>query len=325
MMSRRFRAPRALLLASSTLVWAACGATTSPSTSTATGASLLAGYQQARWQPGVTVSFPDNCTMRYSSTGAPSHGQEAYYLVPNPAAPTVAVTPTGRLALSVSTVPTSTRVTSYTINICSAVTSTTTSTRGGSTGWMISGSAMFNAYEGDMVTIANADNVTYAFTDANGRAQTAAFLDACSGHQTPANAGNTYHYHGYSSCLASAAGDGTSGPSHIVGVALDGFAIYGDRDLTGALVPVSSLDQCNGITSPTPEFPAGVYHYVLPSGAERNTARAAPPCYRGSVSASLQLAIAASGMWCGAKASTTKVQLASVVVTSGGPRTGRRS
>ena len=325
MTSRRFRTPRTLLLATSTLLWAGCGATTSPSTSTATGASLLAGYQQARWQPGVTVSFPDNCTMRYSSTGAPSHGQDRYYLVPNPAAPAVAVTPTGRLALSVSTVPTSTRVTSYTINICSSVTSSATSTRGGSTGWMISGSAMFNAFEGDMVTIANADNVTYAFTDASGRAQTAAFLDACSGHQTPTNAGATYHYHGYSSCLASAAGDGTSGASHIVGVALDGFPIYGDRDLTGALVPVSSLDQCNGITSPTPEFPAGVYHYVLPSGAERNTARAAPPCYRGSVSASLQLAIAASGMWCGTRASATPVQLASAVAAGNGPRAGRRS
>ena len=325
MPSRQIRSPRALLLVATSLLWAGCGATTSPSTSTATGASLLAGYQQARWQPGVTVSFPDNCTMRYSSTGAPSHGQAAYYLVPNPAAPTVAVTPTGGLALSVGTVPTSTRVTSYTINICSSVTSTTTSTRGGSTGWMISGSAMFNAYEGDMVTIANADNVTYTFTDASGRAQTAAFLDGCSGHQTPSNAGNTYHYHGYSSCLASAAGDGASGASHIVGVALDGFPIYGDRDINGALVPVSSLDQCNGTISPTPEFPNGVYHYVLPSGAERNTSRAAPPCYRGSVSASLQFAIAASGMWCGTKASAARVQLVSAVAAGGGAHTGRRS
>jgi hypothetical protein len=35
----------------------------------------------------------------------------------------------------------------------------------------------------------------------------------------------------------------------------DGFPIYGDRAMDGSKLTTSQLDGCNGITSPTPEFP----------------------------------------------------------------------
>jgi hypothetical protein len=73
------------------------------------------------------------------------------------------------------------------------------------------------------------------------------------------------------------------GPSHIIGIALDGFPIYGGRDINGSLVDVSQLDACNGITSATPEFPSGAYHYVLPTGVM--TKFASINCYKGTVSA----------------------------------------
>jgi hypothetical protein len=40
--------------------------------------------------------------------------------------------------------------------------------------------------------------------------------------------------------------------------------IHGGSDINGNVITTSQLDACNGITSTTPEFPAGVYHYVLP-------------------------------------------------------------
>ncbi len=71
-----------------------------------------------------------------------------------------------------------------------------------------------------------------------------------------------YHYHGLPTCITSVV-DGASGPSHLIGVAFDGFPIYGSRDSHSNLITASQLDSCNGIFSPTPEFPQGIYHYVL--------------------------------------------------------------
>jgi hypothetical protein len=175
----------------------------------------------------------------------------------------------------------------YTFNICPSAASATTATGGGAIGWVVSGAAMFNAYEGDMTTVATSDNVSHSFVDAKGVTQTASFLDTCAGHQAP---NNQYHYHGWSSCLSEEAGDTGTGPSHLVGVALDGYPIYGDRDINGQQIAVSALDECNGITSPTPEFPSGVYHYVLPQGSL--TAQAAPRCYRGTVPTQLAMQVA---------------------------------
>ena len=85
------------------------------------------------------------------------------------------------------------------------------------------------------------------------------FLDDCSGHPTPQG---QYHYHALPGCVVAVVDD-EGGPSHAIGIAFDGYPIYGNRDIDGAVIDPDTLDECNGIDSATPEFPDGVYHYVL--------------------------------------------------------------
>ena len=73
-----------------------------------------------------------------------------------------------------------------------------------------------------------ADNASYTFTDGTGTLQTAYFLDQCDSHSN----GMTWHAHGNPNCVTSQVDTGT-GPSHIIGIALDGFPIYGGRDVNG--------------------------------------------------------------------------------------------
>jgi hypothetical protein len=56
-----------------------------------------------------------------------------------------------------------------------------------------------------------------------------------------------------------------------VGLALDGFPIYGADDMAGAEVTADKLDECNGNFSSTPEFPNGIYHYVLPNTTDKTS------------------------------------------------------
>ena len=90
--------------------------------------------------------------------------------------------------------------------------------------------------------------------------------------------------------------DTSGGPSHLIGIAADGFPIYGGRDINGKVISVSQLDACNGITSPTPEFPNGVYHYVLPEGVTDK--QSSLNCYAGTVGSAMALAIAQSTSIC---------------------------
>ena len=128
---------------------------------------------------------------------------------------------------------------------------------------------------------------TFASTACGGSTCTASFIDTCNQHTTGGqggSSGSTWHFHGVPTCWTSVV-DGTSGPSHIIGIALDGFPIYGGYDVNGNAVSVSSLDACNGITSATPEFPSGAYHYVLP--VNTTSARSSIGCYSGTVDATL--------------------------------------
>ena len=92
-----------------------------------------------------------------------------------------------------------------------------------------------------------------------------------------------YHYHALPKCVTSQV-DQQTGPSHINGIAFDGYPIYGDRDISGKQLTVKDLDSCNGITSATPEFPNGVYHYVLLDVAGPSSSI---QCFRGEVDTSL--------------------------------------
>jgi hypothetical protein len=258
---------------------AGCGASSSSGGSTGTNA-YAAAYKAAAWSSTtVTVSYPSACEMTYTTTGVPPFHND-YYL-----APVSAMYPNGvaKLPLSgteVSLLPYSAAAiegNTVTVNICPAKAATTTAANLGVIGYTLDGEALFNPYEASGTIPALADNVSYTFTDGSGNTQTAYFIDQCNSHSN----GTTWHYHGVPSCLTATV-DG-SGPSHLLGFALDGFPIYGGRDIDGNVVPVSALDACNGITSATPEFPSGAYHYVLPIGV--TTKQSSLGCYSGTVSA----------------------------------------
>jgi hypothetical protein len=196
------------------------------------------------------------------------------------------------MALGVAAFAAGTTTTTFTIGTCPAKASSVTATGGGAIGMMLTGSALFNATEGpNSTTPALSDNVSYSFTDSSNVKQTAYFIDACSGHPTPLT--QTYHYHGNPACVTALV-DLPSGPSHIIGIAFDGFPIYGDRDATGVQVTVSQLDACNGITSATPEFPNGVYHYVLPVGVK--TLRSSLSCYTGTLPSTIHASVVRYGV-----------------------------
>jgi hypothetical protein len=220
--------------------------------------------------------------MTLTTSGKPDYTPNAYYLAPAGTGQTVvahtSVTDTALAVISyASVIAPSLEGSSATINICPTQASSTTATSLGAIGYLISGTAMFNPFEMDASTPAVADNASYTFTDSTGTQQTAYFLDQCDSHSN----GTTWHAHGNPSCVTSQV-DTATGPSHIIGIALDGFPIYGGRDINGNIIQTSQLDACNGITSATPEFPSGAYHYVLPIGV--TTKYASINCYQGTVS-----------------------------------------
>ena len=143
------------------------------------------------------------------------------------------------------------------------------------------------------------------FEDANQTAATGRIFSGCCGH--PQLTG-VYHYHKYPACLRFLKGDTwqsekekcdeidalltAGGHSPLIGFALDGWPVYGPvgwkdtnrvskllkSSYTGAndaygnpayVASSGDLDECNGLVSPTPEYPEGIYHYVM--SLEANT------------------------------------------------------
>ena len=250
-------------------------------------------YKTLAWDATVSVTYSGSCTMTLSTTGVPAY-HDAYYLAPpNTAYPTVVATaPVSGLQLAVVPYkPSAITGSTATINICPTKAASNTATNMGAIGYMLSGEAIFNAYEGSG-TPAMSDNVSYTFSDSGGTRYTASFIDKCNSHATPLNVtlngGYNWHYHGIPTCLAESV-DPANGPSHLIGIALDGFPIYGGRDINGNIISLAALDSCNGITSPTPEFPSGVYHYVLPLNVTNK--QSSLTCYSGTVS-QVKLALA---------------------------------
>lgn len=230
---------------------ASTASTASPASSTpgAAGVSTVAGLKQTKWGANVTLTY-SGTTVEYRSNGIPNHGRPAEYAVPN----------NGVRVPSASTAhpakdPTVAQNYDFKITTDPAMAATTTSASLGAIGVMISGAVLFNPYEGDGSTVALQSNFTVKDSSGND----VAFLDSCNGHPTPMG---QYHYHGLPQCVTAVV-DGTAGPSHMIGIAFDGFPIYGNRGLDGSQLTSAQLDKCNGITSGTPEFPGGIYHYVL--------------------------------------------------------------
>lgn len=265
----------------------------STTTTTTTTNAYAAAYKSMTWASGVTVTFPSDCSMKVTATGAPWQHQ-TYYLVPVSTGGTVVATTPSGIQLMVSPYVGSGlsnySAVSATFNICPTKAASTTATDKGAIGLIGTGTSLFNPYEATS-TVAMGDNASYTFT-VSGVSYTAYFLDPCSQHTANGgmmSTGGTWHFHGAPTCWTTNV-DGASGASHIIGIALDGFPIYGGRDVSGKVVDASTLDACNGITSATPEFPSGAYHYVLPidsSGNPLKTKQSSVNCYSGTVSATL--------------------------------------
>lgn len=224
----------------------------------------------ANWNPTVQLTYSDGSVIM-EPNGIPDHERDAYYAVPDAGV----VVPDATTA-SVMADPTTAQTYKFTITTTPKYVSTVTSTSLGSIGVMISGAVLYNPFEGDGKTVAMASN----FTITDGSGNTGSFIDKCAGHPTPQQ--GAYHYHGLSKCVTAKV-DEASKPSHIIGFALDGFPIYGDRDINGKQLTADNLDECNGIVSATPEFPGGIYHYVLLDTAD---VRSSITCFHGEVDTS---------------------------------------
>ena len=105
-------------------------------------------------------------------------------------------------------------------------------------------------------------------------------LDDCFGHPYS----QQYHLHSYSwKCFPN---QGTTGPSPLVGYALDGFGIYGPRGDDGKMITNAQLDECHGMISKVmwEGKLTKIYHYVL-----NNEYPYSIGCFRGVVNTSLAL------------------------------------
>jgi len=237
--------------------------------------SLAASDQQtaiknASWFENAKVSFSGE-KVTVTSDGIPNWMAEKYA---KPNAGIVVPESEKDVTLDLASNLVSAQKLSFSLSLSPTMAEVKTSTSLGPIGILVNGAVVFNPYEGDGKTVAVTGNVY--LTDSKGVKW--GFLDKCNGHP---GMGGMYHYHGMPPCVTKVI-DKTGGPSHILGIAFDGFLIYGDKDMKGKVIPSSKLDECNGITSETPEFPKGVYHYVL---TEEKSNRSTINCLSGTTAA----------------------------------------
>jgi len=170
----------------------------------------------------------------------------------------------------------------FRIPLSPVINATATDTALGTVGVAVNGMPIYNPFE-----------------DPNQTAAIGRIFSGCCGH--PQLTG-VYHYHKYPTCLRLLKGDvwqsekekcdeidallDSGGHSPLIGFALDGWPVYGpvgwkdtsraskllkssytgSNDTAGNPTYVAAsgdLDDCNGLVSPTPEYPEGIYHYVM--------------------------------------------------------------
>jgi YHYH protein len=248
-----------LALAISAAIWTpySVGAETTPDVDT------TAAIKAVHWGNNVTLTFNTD-TVTLVSNGIPNHPRPIKYLLPK----TGVLVPASSADLYVGDDPTAPQNFSYTLPIHPRKKAAATSTGFGPIGILMSGAALFNPYEGDNKSIALDHNVTV---------DGVSFIDQCNGH--PSVAPFIYHYHGVPYCITGPI-DKTGEHSKMIGVAFDGFPIYGPLGKDG-LTP-EKLDECNGHTEKTGEFTQGIYHYHLTKSSPYSVA-----CLAGEVPATI--------------------------------------
>jgi hypothetical protein len=220
----------------------------------ATGAETLpvvdttAGIKAAQWGKNVAITFGQE-SFTLTSDGIPSHPRPARYLFPNPGV----LVPKSVADLYASDDSTQAQYYSFTLPLHPVKNAAVSPTGLGPIGILVSGAVLFSPYDADEHTIALQRNFTV---------DGVSFIDACNGHPTPEafKPAGIYHYHGAPHCITHFI-DKPHEHSGIIGVALDGFPIYGPLGKDGS--KPAQLDECNGHTEQTGEFPQGIYHYHL--------------------------------------------------------------
>jgi hypothetical protein len=261
---------------------AIASSTTSHATSVSTtSTSELVAIKAARWSSNVQVTFPSTGSWTFSSNGLPDATLPTYYAVPDFVGTAVPTAATSKVVTSASLEQS--RKDSYTLPTAPQYTAKTTTTALGPIGVTVNGAVFFNAYEANSSTVALASNFTLTQDG-----HTGSFVDRCNGHFTPEPSA-IYHYHGLPSCIVHhiATGKAASSPA-LLGFAFDGFGIYDDVAEGGHVVKPSQLDACNGIFSPVPGYPHGVYHYVM---LDVRTSRSSIGCFHGIVSSAYTAAL----------------------------------
>ncbi|WP_367026859.1 YHYH protein [Methylococcus sp. ANG] len=226
-------------------IWMPCSAQAG-TTPDAPSVDTKPGIEGAPWGKNVAITFGKD-TYTLASDGIPNHPRPPKYLLPKQGV----VVPESPADLYAGDDPTLPQNYSFTLPRHPTKKAHATRTGFGPIGVLVSGAALFNPYEGDGKTVALQHNFTV-----NG----VSFIDACNAHPTPPGGPNglAYHYHGVPHCITDAL-DKPKQHSKLIGVALDGFPIYGPLGKDGA--KPSQLDECNGHAEPTGEFPQGIYHY----------------------------------------------------------------
>jgi len=267
--------------------------------SVATPQSERAAVQLIKWTSNVSVSFGDG-SWTFKSDGVPA----ANFVAANYAVPSNPLEVSANSASIISSASIlKDQNYDYVLPLTPKYSRTVTSTNQGPIGIMLDGAALYNPYEANHSTVATSDNFV-----ATENGTSASFIDDCDGHPGP---GGQYHYHGLPSCLvsyatgtsptvtsvtstagATSAGVVENTPASkrplILGFAFDGYGVYDNVAMNGSTVPVSALDSCNGIFSPVPGYPHGVYHYVLENV---KGVRSSIGCYHGVVSSAYTQAL----------------------------------
>jgi hypothetical protein len=206
-------------------------ATTTPAPTTPTTSSSTQAMYSKFSGNGVSVSF-DGATAVVRTSDTPDHKSpywgsgNANYEAPHS-------------GMQVNPHLIATQNLTMRISLAPAAAATTSDTPLGPIGISVNGVVFFNQYAA-MRQPLTSEIVSF---------------DRYNGHPNP---NNQYHYHFEPLAITS------SSRSRLIGVLLDGFPVYGPIDSDGSTP--TNLDGCNGHTSVTADFSAGIYHYHTTSG-----------------------------------------------------------
>ena len=204
------------------------GASSAPTGTTTTTASLPSGYE--KFTNGTSLRV-DGSFVVVSTTDIPNH-KSPYF----GAGSANYVAPTAGIVLNPNSIAAQSYV--FRIPIAPTIAATPSDTPMDAIGVALNGVVFFNQYAAGRVAL-GPEIVSF---------------DQYNGHPAMQN---NYHYHFEPLFLTQ------SSKAALIGFMLDGFPIYGPQETTGSAP--SGLDSCNGHTHATVEYPNGIYHYHVVS------------------------------------------------------------